>query len=128
MDQPQKRQEHLLDGVAKGRPKLGKDRIRELADGRVFGAREALEVGLVDRIGYLDDAIARAKELAGVDDAAVVAYQRPFHHRENIYSSAEDVPAPRADGDRLVPTLRELLRPPRAELLYLWSPGYGGGF
>jgi protease-4 len=41
-------------------------RLDEVADGRVFTAQQALDLGLVDGIGYLDDAIAQAETIAGL--------------------------------------------------------------
>lgn len=41
-------------------------RIDELADGSIYTAAEALQSGLIDGIGYLDDAIIQAEMLAGV--------------------------------------------------------------
>jgi protease-4 len=53
--------------VAAGR-KLDLAKIAALAEGRVFTGRMAKEVGLVDRLGTLDDAIDEAKKLAGIDE------------------------------------------------------------
>ncbi len=41
-------------------------RIDELADGSIYTARQARDSGLIDGIGYLDDAIAQAEVLAGL--------------------------------------------------------------
>jgi len=41
--------------------------VRALADGRVFTGRQALELGLVDEIGDLDDAVHHAAGLAGIE-------------------------------------------------------------
>ncbi len=41
-------------------------RIDELADGSIYTAQQAHESGLIDGIGYLDDAIAQAERLAGL--------------------------------------------------------------
>ncbi len=46
------------------------------ADGRILTADQALSFNLIDEIGYLDDAVAKAEELAGVSDATVVRYTR----------------------------------------------------
>ena len=47
--------------------------------GQVFSTKQALELGLVDKEGFLDDAIDRAIELAGLsrDATKVVKYKRP---------------------------------------------------
>ncbi|MBL7063705.1 MAG: signal peptide peptidase SppA [Anaerolineae bacterium] len=43
------------------------ENVRELADGRVYTGQQALELGLVDEVGILDDAIAKAAELVGIE-------------------------------------------------------------
>jgi len=52
--------------VAEGR-KLDRATVESLAEGRVYTGRQALEVGLVDRLGTLDDAVDEARKLAGID-------------------------------------------------------------
>jgi protease-4 len=52
--------------VAAGR-KLDQAKVESLAEGRVYTGRQALEAGLVDRLGTLDDAIDEAKKLAAID-------------------------------------------------------------
>src|SRR3972149_2947776 len=66
--------QHLLDdihnqfieAVASGRG-LPEDKIRELADGRIFTGREAKEIGLVDDLGNLQDAIRLTADIAGIE-------------------------------------------------------------
>ncbi len=41
-------------------------RVDELADGSIYTAQEALDSGLVDAVGYLDDAVAAAETRAGI--------------------------------------------------------------
>lgn len=62
------------------------ERLREIADGRVYTARQALDLKLIDSIGYLDDAIETAKGLAGIKDATVVTYAPQSSYKNNIYS------------------------------------------
>jgi len=65
--------------VKRGRPKLDDDRLAAVATGQIFTAQQAVDAGLVDRIGFLEDAVARAVELAGLtaETARVVRYSRP---------------------------------------------------
>jgi len=56
----------------------GETFVRRLADGGVFNADQARDLGLVDQIGYLEDAIQESKKLAGLTEARVVSYDRPF--------------------------------------------------
>lgn len=51
-------------------------RLEPLAGGRVYDGGEARQIGLIDRFGDLDDAIARAGELAELDDTEVVYITR----------------------------------------------------
>ncbi|HEY9827162.1 MAG TPA: signal peptide peptidase SppA [Stenomitos sp.] len=56
----------FIQTVADGR-KLDLDTVRSFADGRVFTGQQALELGLVDRLGTEEDARRWAAELAGLD-------------------------------------------------------------
>lgn len=62
------------------------DKVRRLSDGRIFTAKEASAEGLIDGIGYLDDAVNEAKMLANIERATVVVYSRPGEFRPNIYA------------------------------------------
>ncbi|WP_457601396.1 signal peptide peptidase SppA [Hydrogenivirga sp.] len=46
--------------------KIEEAKLREVADGRVFTGERAKELGLVDELGGLEDAVQKAKELAGI--------------------------------------------------------------
>ena len=105
----------FVDLVARSR-KLDEARVRALADGRIYTAGEALSLGLIDQVGYLEDAIAGAKSAAGLKEAKVVIYHRPRQYRATIYSST-DPPAPAATLPDLA---RMVLSGPR--FLYLWWP------
>ncbi len=43
------------------------EHLRAYSDGRIFSGRQAFEFGMIDGLGTLDDAVARAAELAGID-------------------------------------------------------------
>jgi len=71
--------EVFLDRVAASR-KMPKDQIRKLAEGRIYTGRQALEIGLVDRLGGLKDAIAAVREMADIPASAEIKllhYPRP---------------------------------------------------
>ena len=62
----------FLQAILKYRSKkISDEKLREIADGRVFTGRVAKDLGLVDELGNLQDAINRAKQLAGVPKARV---------------------------------------------------------
>ena len=60
--------------------------IDEIAGGRVFTGRQALELGLVDRLGSLSDAIVYAAEQAGIEDYDVRVVPRPKNMLELMFS------------------------------------------
>lgn len=68
--------ERFLEVVMEGRPDIPEAELRaDIADGRIFNGKEAVENGLVDATGYIEDAYARARELGGLsEDAPVVPY------------------------------------------------------
>jgi len=63
----------FIDAVAEGR-KLEVEKVRSLADGRIFTGRQAMEAGLVDELGNLQDAIDVAAGLAGIEGKPKVIY------------------------------------------------------
>ena len=77
----------FIDLVKKHRG-LDNDGLVRIADARVFIADDAVAAGLVDKIGYLQDAIVEAKTIAELDaDARVVVYRRTSYPNDNIYNT-----------------------------------------
>jgi protease IV len=62
--------------VAEGRS-LSVEEVEAFADGRIVTAEQALELKMVDDIGYREDAFALARELARVPQAQLIRYTRP---------------------------------------------------
>ena len=52
-----------------------------LADGRILSGKQALEAGFVDGVGYFEDAIDKAEDLAKIKKARVIRYAEPFSIR-----------------------------------------------
>jgi protease-4 len=98
--------------------KMPEDRVRGLADGRVYTADQALKLGLVDRIGYLEDVVALAKERAGLSEAKVVMYHRPKEYRANIYS----LTPPLSTAESTLAQFAAALGGGGPRFLYLWWP------
>ena len=67
--------EVFLDRVAQGR-NMSTEEVDELAQGRVWSGTEALERGLIDEMGGLDDAIAEAAVLAEIEEYGIRKYPR----------------------------------------------------
>ncbi len=113
----------FVDVVAAGRPKLDAERVRTLADGRVYTATQALEAGLVDQIGDLRDALAAARTAAGLaadTPVVTVGYARPASYRPNIYAEAPAGP----DVSVVNLPIPDWLKPGGPQFLYLWAPGW----
>jgi protease-4 len=108
--------ERFLSVVGEGRKKLSADQIRNLADGRVYTAEQAVANGLVDKIGFLEDAIDEAKRLAGIKQARVIEYKRQLGLLELLGLSAQTRGAPLLNINR--DTIRSLAMP---EVLMLWK-------
>jgi protease-4 len=78
----------FLNLVAQHR-KLEAHVVDHVATARVFTAQQALDLGLIDEIGYLTDAINSTKKLAGLPDGAkVVVYRRAKFPDDNLYNTA----------------------------------------
>lgn len=101
--------------LKEGRPNLTDAQAKKAANAQIFTAAEALELGLIDEIGYPEQAFAKAKELAGLKEAKLIRYQRPGAYKPNIYSQYED-------ADVLIDP-REMMQIVSPQLMYLWLPG-----
>lgn len=88
-------------------------------DGRVFSGDEAKALGLVDEVGYLRTALAKAGELSGQKEARVVVYRR----RHETSRSVMGVGATASSGlDLLHMSGPGLDRSKLPSFLYLWQP------
>ena len=86
--QPTKEEDKIIEGVihdsfasfikavSEGRG-LSEKRVRELADGRIYSAKQAKELSLIDKIGNLEAAISETRDIAGLTKASVVELGQP---------------------------------------------------
>ncbi|HAG82166.1 MAG TPA: signal peptide peptidase SppA [Cyanobacteria bacterium UBA12227] len=76
--------QQFVQTVAQGR-KLAVDTVRSFADGRIFTGQQALELGVVDRLGTEEDARRWAAELVGLDPdktkCETIEEPKPFWNR-----------------------------------------------
>jgi len=89
-----------------------------VTDGRVFSGQRAVELGLADQTGGLDDAIDLAKKLGGAPDGEVIMYKRPYGYAGSIYA---EMPMPEPKSNEMS------LKLPMSNWLpdgfyYLWQP------
>lgn len=69
--------DRFISIVAKGR-KMKESKVRQIAEGRVWGAKEALKIGLVDQLGTTEDAIKWVASKADLaDNYEVSMYPQP---------------------------------------------------
>lgn len=98
---------------------ISMEELEKIADGRVYPASQALELKLIDEIGYFDAALKKALSLASLRQAKVIAYTYFPKRKTNIYSSGSKVyPLLEKKGtswEELVPLLK-------SGFYYLWLP------
>ena len=68
--------DQFLDAIVKYRP-IKKEMLKSYADGRVFSGNEAKALGLVDKIGNIQDAILEARKLGKLNEDAPVIELKP---------------------------------------------------
>jgi protease IV len=109
--------DQFVEVIVEGRG-LSDEEVRELADGRVYSGLQAEALGLVDDLGDLERAAEVAGELAGLDEATVVRYQRRAPSILELLQARLATPEPDA-----LKVLREAgLSPTTPELQYLYRP------
>ena len=116
--------ERFKQVVREGRPDFRNDKsdLDDVATGQIFSADQAVANGLVDRIGFIEDAVARAAELAGTpaDNLRCVEYVQPPGALDALLgTSAESVLEGRGSFD--LAALLDLAAP-RAYYLSSWLP------
>lgn len=66
--------QRFVDVIVEGR-KMPEEKIRQLADGRIYSGQQAKELGLIDQLGYEADALADLMADHDLDGAQVFSYQ-----------------------------------------------------
>jgi protease-4 len=67
-------------GIVARERKIDEQKLREgIADGRVVSGKDALDNKLVDALGSVEDAYAKAQELGNAKSAPVIRYEAAFH-------------------------------------------------
>lgn len=67
---------NFVQVVAEGRD-LSEEQVRQLADGRLYTGRQAVDADLVDKLGNLPEAVARAAELGGIKGEPLIIRYHP---------------------------------------------------
>jgi protease-4 len=111
-------QARFREVVAQTRPQHDPAQVDDF-DGRIFTADQALQRKLIDSIGYLDEAIAAAKQMAGTPWAQVVLYHRGSDPVRTVYSVTPNIPIQATVFPLSVPGLDRTKLP---TFLYIWQP------
>jgi protease IV len=111
----------FLNLVARHR-KLDAPGLADVSTARIYLADQALQLKLIDRVGYVSDAISEAKDAAGLSkDAKVVAYRRTRYPNDNVYNPGSGYGgAPMSLVDL---NLSEIIPALKSGFYYLWAPG-----
>jgi protease IV len=108
--------ERFLDIVQQSR-KIDREKLRKIADGRIYLGTEAVENGLIDRTGYIDDAINLAMTEARITNANVILYTDSRQKELNVYSNnlmkAPELRSP-------VPDVQSMMDLSRPRIMYMW--------
>lgn len=81
--------QRFIELVARGR-NMQPEHVDTIAQGRVWTGRKALELGLIDGLGQLPDAVAAAARRAGIEDYRVRFIEKPKTAREQLLQQIAD--------------------------------------
>jgi len=111
--------DHLQRRVKDRRGGMTPSDHKLVQDGRVVLASSAQALHLVDRLGYVHDAIAEAESLGGVSGAEVVLYHRSGYPAHSLYAIT---PTPAPLNEAIPLSYPGLDRSKLPTFLYLWQP------
>ncbi|SER19464.1 signal peptide peptidase A. Serine peptidase. MEROPS family S49 [Gracilibacillus ureilyticus] len=107
----------FVDVIVQGRG-MDEARVRELGDGRVYTGSQAVEEGLVDEIGSLDDTIAMLKEDHDLSGSQVIEYENGIPFGQFLGSTVQSM----FGNDTDLVGIKELVQQSNApRALYLYS-------
>jgi protease-4 len=114
--------QRFLDRIV-GHRRIDSRGLKEISTARIFLADDALRLGMIDRVGYIREAVSQAKKLAELPkNAKVVVYRRTEFPDDNLYNTSTS----QYEGRGLSIVSLDLpasLRSYQAGFYYLWQPG-----
>ncbi len=86
----------LIDGLnsrfislVKKHRNLTPEALEQVSTARIFLAKDAFDIGLVDEVGYLDDAVAHTKKMTNLPkNAKIITYRRVEQPDDNMYNTS----------------------------------------
>lgn len=106
---------HFVNVVRMGRTRITDKDMELIKDGRLLSAQKALQLQMIDKIGYMDDAIAETKKKARLEKATVVTYYNAGRLPKNVYFQNDGLNPETEWPDQIT----RFLQP---GMLYLWLP------
>ena len=103
----------FIGRVATGR-KLPVERVREIARGRVWTGAQALPLGLVDQLGGLTEAVAKARELARIPADQSVRFKR-FPKEKSPWEAISEMFGVQTEAARALVMLGGVMADPQAQ-------------
>jgi len=100
--------QQFVRDVARGR-RMKVEKVREVADGRIFTGEQAMELGLVDELGNLKDAINAAAKMAAIEGEPRIVY--PEKEKKSVFDYLFDRITEKL-ANNLQPYMGLLLLPP----------------
>jgi len=88
---------------------VSQDYIKSIGEGRVWLGNKGKEIGIVDELGNIDNAIAKAVELAGLETYQLAYYPEKKDPLDELLKSLDNT----TDEERLVMKIREFCSKPR---------------
>lgn len=96
---------------------ITREDLKNIADGRVLTSAQALELKLIDQIGYFDEALAKTLALASLKEARVIAYTYYPKRQTNLYATSLRESSLEAEK-----RLEDVLLNLKSGFYYLWLP------
>src|SRR5690606_26544854 len=110
---------NFVDIVTSNRPGIAKADVAKVTDGRVFTGKQALELGLVDQLGDIHDAIRIAGERGGAQYDDVVRYRRAMQQAGTVYGETPTQPTTQINLEQIN---IDGLADNGAVFYYIWKP------
>ena len=93
---------------------MSQDAIKQIAEGRVWLGSDAKELGLVDELGNIQDAINKAAELAGIENFDINYYPEAEDPLDQLLKAWGGTPT---DEEAMIARLKSLVKEPRVLML-----------
>ncbi|NIT52653.1 MAG: signal peptide peptidase SppA [candidate division Zixibacteria bacterium] len=110
--------ERFVATIEEGRKNLSREEIKKLADGRIYTSRQALDLKLIDHIGYIEDVQSIIKKSLGLPTLRLITYHRTGQYKSNVYSMPATPPAVQFN----LVNLNFIPKTPEPNFMYLWMP------